>query len=283
MPNPILSLAARMARLLPDTFKQALYKIDPLARLLRGVLNRAAPEGLSTVTVAAGMLVGAQLELDLQAEKDYWLGTYELELQAAIAAHVQPGMTAYDVGANIGYISLGLARAVGAEGQVWSFEALPANQQRLRANVALNPDLRVNVVPQAVTGESGTVDFLVHASGGMGKAAGSAGRAADYAETIAVPAVSLDDFVYAQGNPAPQVVKIDIEGGEVMALPGMTRVLHEARPVVFLELHGPEAAQVAWDTLTAAGYTLHRMEKDYPVIPALDVLDWKAYLMGLPG
>ncbi|MBN2503162.1 MAG: FkbM family methyltransferase, partial [Anaerolineales bacterium] len=186
MPNPILTLAARTARLLPNALKQALYKIDPLARLLRGVLNRAAPEGLSTVSVAAGMLTGAQLQLNLQAEKDYWLGTYEPELHAAITAHVQPGMTAYDVGANIGYISLGLARAVGTEGLVWAFEALPANQQRLRANVALNPDLKVNVVPQAVTGQSGPVDFLVHASGEMGKAAGSAGRQESYAETITV-------------------------------------------------------------------------------------------------
>lgn len=277
-----MTLAARTARLLPTSLKQALYKIGPLARLLRGVLNRAAPRGLTTVTVAAGMLDGAQLQLDLQTEKDYWLGTYEPELQTAIADFVKPGMTAYDVGANIGYISLGLARAVGSEGQVWAFEALPVNQSRLRANVGLNPDLKVEVIAKAVTGESGTVDFLVHASGGMGKAAGSAGRQASYSETIAVPAISLDDFVFIENNPVPQVVKMDIEGGEVLALPGMERVLKEAHPVIFLELHGPQAAQVAWDTLTAAGYTLHRMSKGYPVIPSLDALDWKAYVVGLP-
>ncbi len=96
--------------------------------------------------------------------------------------------------------------------------------------------------------------FLVHASGGMGKAAGSAGREDQYQSEISVPGISLDEFVYGQGNPPPQVVKMDIEGGEVLALPGMRRVLAEARPLMLMELHGPESSRAAWETLTAAGY-----------------------------
>ena len=40
---------------------------------------------------------------------------------------------------------------------------------------------------------------------------------------------------------------MDIEGGEVMALPGMRRVLAEARPLMLMELHGPESARAAWE------------------------------------
>ena len=46
------------------------------------------------------------MALDLHAEKDYWLGTYEPDLQTAAWQIIKPGMVVYDVGANIGYISL---------------------------------------------------------------------------------------------------------------------------------------------------------------------------------
>jgi len=76
---------------------------------------------------------------------------------------------------------------------------------------------------------------------------------------------------------------MDIEGGEVLALPGMRKVLSEARPVVLMELHGPEAAQAAWNELRRAGYRICLMEKEFPVIPLLEGLDWKAYIVALPG
>ena len=110
-------------------------------------------------------------------------------------------------------------------GKVYAFEALPDNVERLRRNVELNGfNDRVSIFPGAVAAGAGEVKFLVHFSGGMGKAAGSAGRDEQYLREIIVPGISLDEFVFAQGNPPPQAVKMDIEGGEVLALPGMARV-----------------------------------------------------------
>jgi len=277
----ILQFAALAARIFPSSVKQSIYRIEPLARLLRGMLNRAAPAGLTETEIAGGDLRGWRMALDLQAEKDYWLGTYETDLQAAIADLIQPGWTVYDAGANVGYITLLLAKAVGTQGQVTAFEALPANQERWRRNMALN-DLgeRVRLVPAAVTDTSGTARFLPGPSDDTGKAVGSAGRQLDYKNALEVPAISLDDFVYTQGNPPPQAVKMDIEGGEVLALQGMTRLLAGHSPLILLELHGPEAARAAWETLTAAGYTLHRMAAGYPQVASLDALDWKAYVIG---
>jgi FkbM family methyltransferase len=260
--------------------KRALYRFGPLARLIRGGLNRAAPHGLTRISVAAGGLAGATLLLDLQEEKDYWLGTYESELQSAVAELVQPEMVAYDVGANIGYISMLLARRSGEKGQVFAFEALPANLERLRLNVALNGlQAQVQVVEAAVTNRSEAVQFLVGPSGGTGKAAGSAGRQTEYKQAITAPGLALDDFVYDQGNPPPQVVKMDIEGGEVLALPGMHRLLKEAHPMMLLELHGPEAARVAWDELSQAGYRICRMEAGFPTVDSVEALGWKAYIV----
>jgi len=283
--NPLFSLASFAARLLPTPVKRMLYRLGPVSRFIRRGLNRAVPEGLSTVTVAAGGLSGARLSLDLQTEKDYWLGTYEVELQAAVADLVKPGMVAYDVGANIGYVTLLLSQAVGAAGQVFAFEALPANLERLSTNLKLNGlGARVKVVPGAVVDCSKEVQFLIGPSGGMGKADGSAGRQeVVYSEKIDVAGIGLDEFVYQSGNPVPQIVKMDIEGGEVLALPGMRRLLLEAQPLLLLELHGPESCKAAWENLKLAGYRLCQMAQGYPEVRTLDELDWKAYVVAMPA
>jgi len=279
----LLNLAAFAAKILPNSFKQAIYKVKPLARLVRRGLNRLAPTGLVEVKVAAGDLVGFTILLDMQVDKDYWLGTYETELQSALRELIPLGAVIFDVGANIGYVSLLLAKAAGETGRIFAFEALPSNLDQLRRNLALNGmDSRVTVVANAVTHTPGPVRFLVHASGGMGKAAGSAGREDQYQSELTVPGISLDEFVYGQGNPPPQVVKMDIEGGEVMALPGMRRVLTEARPLMLMELHGLESSRVAWETLTAAGYEIRWMRPGYPLVRSLEALGWKAYIVAKP-
>jgi FkbM family methyltransferase len=277
----ILNAAALAAKLLPTSVKQAIYKSRTLAPLIRRGLNRAAPSGLTDVKVAAGDLAGFTIQLDMQIDKDYWLGTYEPELQAALKELIPPGAVIFDVGANIGYVSLLLAKAAGPAGKVFAFEALPANVAQLRRNVALNGyQERITVIPAAVTQAAGEVTFLVHASGGMGKVSGSAGRVEEaYQDSITVDGLSLDEFVFGQGNPPPQGIKMDIEGGEVLALPGMRRLLAEVRPLMLMELHGPESSRLAWETLTTAGYTISWMLPGFPRVPSLEAMGWKAYII----
>lgn len=275
-----LSFAAWAARRLPRGVVQAIYRIKPLARLVRRSLNAAAPQGLSEVSIAAGRLAGATLLLDMQIEKDYWLGSYEPELQDAIGRHIRPGMVVYDVGANVGYISLMLARVVGENGRVLAFEPLPANAERIRRNAALNPEgQRLELHELAVSNGPGTVRFRVHASNAMGRMETVEGRTEGYGDSIEVPTAGLDELVYERGLPAPDVIKMDIEGGEVLALPGAARLLAEKHPLLLLELHGPAAAKVAWEVLKAANYRLFRLGTEDEEIHSVGELDWKAYLL----
>lgn len=279
----LLNLAAWAARVLPQPLKTSLYKVKPLARFIRGSLNRAAPTGIVPVKVAGGDLAGCTILLDMQIDKDYWLGTYEPELQRTVRELVRPGQVVYDVGANIGYLTLLLARASGEAGRVYAFEALPENAERWRRNIELNGlASRACLFAGAVTEAAGPVTFLVHTSAGMGKVAGSGGRADAVQAEITVEGISLDEFIYARGNPAPQVIKMDIEGGEVLALPGMNRLLSEARPLLLLELHGADSCQAAWEYLTTAGYRLAWMQPHYPAIASLEAMGVKAYIVAFP-
>jgi FkbM family methyltransferase len=275
-----LRLAAWAARILPPGVKNWFYRFPPLARILRRSLNRAAPKEMTEVSIAAGNLAGFRMVLNLQTEKDYWLGTYEAELQEALRSQAKPGMVCYDIGANIGYISLMMARLSSPGGEVHSFEALPANLRRLKENISLNGlENVIQVHPRAVIDLTHPVRFLAHSSTSMGKAAGSAGRAEEYDQEIKVEGLALDDFVYKLKQPSPDIVKMDIEGGEVLAVKGMKRLLKERKPILLVELHGEEAASAVWNALTAAGYSIMEMHADHPKVESLAQLNWKAYIL----
>ncbi len=279
--NIILSLAAYVARILPESYKRALYRNPSFSRVVRGGLNIAAPVGMSEVTIAAGELEGMQMLLDLQTEKDYWLGTYEPDLQTAIADLVVPGQVIYDVGASVGFMTLLLAKNSGLEGHVYAFEALPANVDRLKHNLELNSfQERVTVVKKAVQDRSGQTKFYPGPSSAMGKVEGSSGRSSiEYQPAIQIEGVSIDDFVYNSGNPIPDLLKIDIEGGETLALPGMSRLLQENHPILLIELHGTDAARITWELLEQENYKTCRMTPDYPQVHCLEDLNWKSYLV----
>lgn len=281
MPSPLLSLAAFAARLIPDRWRSALYRLGPLTRLIRSALNQAAPETARQVRVAAGDLKGAKLVLDLRSEKPLWLGTYEPQLQAAIRTFAGPSMTAYDVGANLGYTALLLARAVGPDGKVIAFEPEPRNLTRLAGHLAANPEgRRVAIVPAAVGEREGAGRLHLHRSTSMGKLEGAAGRDRGYQGTALVRLVSLDR--YASRNRPPILVKIDVEGAEAMVLTGMRRTLDRVRPVIFLELHGPKAARQAWRTLRNHEYAVFHMRRGYPPVKDPRTLAWKTYVVALP-
>lgn len=267
--------------MLPLPLKRALYHSGPLARFLRKMLNRAAPAGQAPTRIAGGDLAGMSMLLDLQQEKDYWLGTYEPDLQAAIRRFAKPGMVVYDIGANIGYVSLLFARAVGPSGSVYAFEALPANLARLQQNSHLNPGMAaIHALHGAVSNTSQPVRFLVHASTSMGKALGSSGRTDEaYRGEITVPGIVVDDFICKQDNPAPQVIKMDIEGGETLAIQGMRRLLSELHPLMLVELHGNQAARAVCQTLWEAGYRISHLRPGYPVVGSLEELEWKSYIL----
>lgn len=275
-----LRLAAWAARILPPAVKNWFYRFPPLAKILRQSLNRAAPAGMTEVSIAAGNLADFKMVLNLKTEKDYWLGTYEATLQAALRELVRQGMVLYDIGANIGYISLMMAGLSGKEGKVFSFEALPANLRRLKENISLNNmDSIIQVHPKAVIDMTRPVRFLAHSSTSMGKAAGSAGRAEEYDQEITVRGLALDDFVYKQKQPSPELIKMDIEGGEGLAVKGMKRLLKDRKPILLIELHGEEAAKAVWDALTEAEYSIMEMRTGHPKIKSLEQLNWKAYII----
>ena len=282
MTSSLVRAIARIARALPQGTRDFLYRLGPISSAIRSILTRVAPDEIVPVEVAAGPLVGMRLQLDLRTEKDLWLGTYEPTLLEAINDFARPGQIAYDVGANIGYVSLALAKAVGHTGHVVAFEPLPANLIRLKANMALNPEgSRVQIVGAAAGSRTTQETFMVHESGGMGKLHASKGRQAEYEGTLTVEVIVIDDWIKEGGESPPELIKIDVEGGEAAVLEGLSSTLKTHRPTILIELHGPEATAAVQKILASSGYVLHAMQKAYPEID--EITNWKNYAVALPS
>jgi hypothetical protein len=118
----------------------------------------------------------------------------------------------------------------------------------------------------------------------MGKVNGSSGRnSLEYEESIQVEGLTIDEYVEKRGNPPPNILKIDIEGGEVLALPGMQNLLQSHHPILLIELHGPEAAQATWDRLKQEHYKICWMETTFPEVEDFRELNWKSYIVAFPN
>jgi FkbM family methyltransferase len=186
----------------------------------------------------------------------YILGTTEPDLQAALKALVTPGMSVFDVGANVGFFTVISARLVGANGKVIAFEPLPANVELLRHNAALNAFAHAAVRNEALGRATGTAPFIVSDTPTWGRLA-SAGELPSEVGRIEVPLRTLDSLLFDEpaSVPRPDLIKIDVEGAEADVLAGAARVLREARPILLIELHGTNAAIA--DALEKLEYAAH--------------------------
>jgi FkbM family methyltransferase len=226
-------------------------------------------QGLDWVKVESGLAQGVWLRLRLFGEGSYWLGYHETTVQELLKQLCKTGCVCYDVGAHLGFFSFGLANCVGPKGRVFAFEPDPENCARLEEMVIRN-DLRgrVELVEAAVWAY--TCSAGVPFRRGSSKAHG--GICADGvipvladAETCTVPTISLDDFI-RNGNPLPEVVKVDVEGGECEVLKGGEELFSQSGATLLCEVHHEQAARWISGWLAAKGYTTEWQvpEESYP-------------------
>lgn len=233
-----------------------------LANLLRPAL-RLIPKS-AVLPILGGVNKGLRWRAGA-AVHACWAGTYERETQEAIRRLTRPGDVCYDLGANAGYFTLAFARLSAPGGRVFALEPLPRNGTNLLAHLSLNGLGNVTLLPLAVGAEDVSIfPFEMAESDAMGR------LSKDAQSQLSCGCVSLDALVFQHGLPAPQVIKMDIEGGEWSALNGATRVLREHRPRLVLALHGEEQRRCL-HLLREAGYTLLALDGKTPIDPAAPV------------
>lgn len=199
------------------------------ASVVRPIANLMLPPNPTQIRVRAGAAAGLRLVIYPRAEKYYWSGLYEPQVQAMIAQHLPRGSVFWDVGAHIGFMSAIAARTVGPAGQVIAFEPLPENVARLRKTFEVNQVVNASIREVAVSSSVGTSKFYVHSSSLMGGLIG-----ADRARRIDVATTTLDAEMRLSRPPA--LLKIDVEGHENEVIAGGQRLFSDVRPILIIEL-----------------------------------------------
>lgn len=162
---------------------------------------------------------------------------YEPVVTRLFESQVLPGQTVLDLGANIGYFTLILARRVGSHGRVHAFEPDPTNFSLLERNVALNGYTNVSLVRRAVWSRTGPLQlFLSEENRGDHRVFDSG----DARATVTIDAVRVDDF-FGGDPPSVDWIKMDIQGSEPHAIRGMARLLERSPRVTLVTEFWPAA------------------------------------------
>jgi FkbM family methyltransferase len=229
------------------------------------VARRVAGKG-SSASVRRG---GVRWQLDLNEGIDfsiYLLGGFERSTGATLRKLVKAADVVFDIGANIGAHTLGLAQSVGPSGRVFAFEPTDFAFEKLKRNLSLNPDLEARVQARqillAATSDA-QVQARIYASWPLEKDDSVHPKHRGRLETTENASVdTIDHIVQREGIDRLNLIKIDVDGHELPVLQGGLETLKRFGPTLVMEMspyvHAEE--QNSFDALVAllreAGYSL---------------------------
>jgi len=158
-------------------------------------------------------------------------GQYEPHVSAAVSECLRPGNVFVDVGANIGFFTNMAAHLVGERGVVVAVEPMDKNLQLIYRGIERNAFKHVRVHACAASDRTQIVSMATGAATSNGQV---------------IPASSTTQQLFAQAKPLDplladleriDLIKLDIEGYELLAWRGLHRSLERHRPLVLSEFH----------------------------------------------
>jgi len=173
------------------------------------------------------------------------LGTYESHMQDAFCKYVQSGSVVFDIGAHAGFHSLFCGLLVRPGGQVFAFEPNPVSRISLSEQIRRNPGLRITALGVGLSDFAGTATFDASMD--------CQSRLTELGD-ITVEVDTIDRLVGL--IPAPNTIKIDVEGHEERVLRGGMTTLARYRPVVLVDWNDDMTLRCVSALLTPLGYRI---------------------------
>lgn len=195
-------------------------------------------------------------------------GTYEPALHAFLERNVRPGMICLDVGANLGEVTLHMARKAGPTGRVLAFEPIPPVRARLLRHVERNGlGGIVSVEPIALAAGPGrvTMSFATEAERNQGMGSMVRVDNEDLLLRADVATQSLDALVASRGFARVDLIKIDVQGAEPLVIAGAGETLARFAPDLLMEVSPEDLRFMGTDSralcasVEAHGYALFEL------------------------
>jgi FkbM family methyltransferase len=208
----------------------------------------------------------------------FWFGYYNRDLLMLMSRLLRPGMTFIDGGANIGEVTLFAAKRVGPTGRVISFEPLPRLAELCRANVKMNNFKFVSVEDLGLSDRPDRLPLYVAAApdsdGSYNDGQGSLYRSdIRGVPTQTITVTTIDEYLTGSSIDRVDGIKLDIEGAELPALRGASRILDQCRPWLLIEI-GRGTCEAAgyqsddvFDFLSGYGYQFYTVARKGKLLP----------------
>jgi FkbM family methyltransferase len=167
-----------------------------------------------------------------------YYGRFCPEILQVLQQLVRPGDTVLDIGAQLGYFSLQVARLVSSNGRVYCFEPDPRSFARLERAIRLSRIDWIKSFQTALSAREGIMDFYLSPT--LGWSTGVKNSHLEDLQQVSVRTAPLDLLVSRGEIPSRiRLAKIDVEGFEMEVLRGMRNVLATSRPILVLEINVP--------------------------------------------
>jgi FkbM family methyltransferase len=210
------------------------------------IVHRCLPRPHSP-KVWAPMKMGHQMLVDLRSGTElsaYYTGDYETTSIETVLKLITPKSVVLDVGANVGFWTIPLARALTSGGCLHAFEPVPANLMRLGENVRRNRlDTTVQLHGIGLSDRKTTLQVSLREDFQNGAETGNSaiviGSEDNKFKWAAIEVAPLDGETCASlGIDHVDFIKLDIEGHEDKFLAGATTVFRRFRPILYMEING---------------------------------------------
>jgi len=236
-------LISGLVRRLPCAARLQTFLVRASSRLSRCRLD------FTFKTRISGLRWSALAFPDLLTRHMLFSGIYQDDVLFALRTFAVPGSTVFDVGGHHGLMAIVAALSVGPAGRVISFEPNPAARRFFEKNISLNDVKNIRIESIGLSDEQGEVSFYVQ----RGTASWNSSLFQEFispgyeTEKMTIQTQTMDQFVTETGI-VPNVVKIDIEGSEFLALKGARESIRRHHPVLIMEFN-PDAAEAAGTTI----------------------------------
>ena len=201
----------------------------------------------------------------LMSVQSYYVGEVEYhQMNYLIKNHLSKGMTFLDVGGHHG----AFAAIVGHElkkqklgGIIFTFEPDNRNIKFIEQNLKANnlTDI-VTIIPKAVSNQNGKGRFVTSSDNSCNWLEMGIETEEELKSTEIIEMISLDEF--CKDFVKVDVIKIDIQGGELNALKGAEKIIQKFSPVLLVEIMDYSVdAKEAKVFLEKLGYSLHYLTK----------------------
>jgi len=210
--------------------------------------------------------IAMKLDISEYGQHYVYFNYTDLSLKALLEL-AKPGMVVYDIGCNIGWTSLNLAKKVTAEGIVYAFEPDPVNFKIAQYNVALNSQYN-NIVIENIGLGAKKGEFKLFQVDDKNIGMRQIREDADSAFSL-VQVEILDEYL----KRVPGLIKIDTEGYEMNILKGAINVLKKYSPALFIEVDDnnlriqKSSAGELIEFLASLNYTVFEAEHNTKVLP----------------